>query len=79
MSEPTGIKCKIYKAEAIAPPTRTKRTVRKHLNADALLKAIKQDFCKIPDHRAGNSKISKSMNYSTGIQMIRIQFTIFDI
>jgi hypothetical protein len=73
MSEPTGIKCKIYKAEAIASPTRAKRTVRKHLNADALLKAVKKDFRKIPDHRAGNSKISLDDALMSALAMFQLK------
>lgn len=34
------------------------RAVRKHLNADAFIEAIRADFKKIPDHRADNTKIS---------------------
>jgi len=36
----------------------TKRTVRKHLNADSLLASMKKDFQKIPDKRRANSKIA---------------------
>ena len=50
---------KIYRAEAIQlVAVRTKRTVRKHLNVDALIKSIREDFRKISDHRAENTKIS---------------------
>ena len=31
--------------------------VRTHLNADAMLAAIRKDFANVPDHRAGNAKI----------------------
>ena len=40
------------------PQAASKRTVRKHLNVDALLQLIRKDFEKVADHRAGNSKIS---------------------
>ena len=50
---------KIYSTDAIQliAPTNG-RTVRKHLNADALIKVIRADFQKIPDHRADNARIS---------------------
>jgi hypothetical protein len=51
--------CKIYKAEAIQlVAVRTRRTVRKHLNADSFIKTIREDYQKIPDHRADNVKVS---------------------
>jgi hypothetical protein len=34
------------------------RKVRKHLNADSLIEAIRQDFQRIPDSRSANSKIT---------------------
>lgn len=37
---------------------KSKRTVRKHLNADSLLQLIREDFEKVSDHRADNTKIS---------------------
>ncbi len=40
------------------PATTSRRTLRKHLNADTLLSLVRKDFQKIPDHRAKNSKIS---------------------
>jgi len=50
---------KIYSVHAVTnPATISKRTVRKHLNADNLLSLVRKDFQKTPDHRADNSKIS---------------------
>jgi hypothetical protein len=50
---------KIYSVHAVTnPATISKRTVRKHLNADKLLSLVRKDFQKIPDRRADNSKIS---------------------
>jgi hypothetical protein len=52
------VKKKIYTVKAIQDlVTNTKIKMRKHLNADAMFKAIRQDFSKAPDHRASNSKI----------------------
>jgi hypothetical protein len=49
---------KVYSIEALANlAAETKITMRKHLNADAMFKAIRQDFEKVADHRANNSKI----------------------
>lgn len=50
---------KIYSIHAVTTPaTTSRRTVRKHLNADTLLSHVRKDFQKIPDRRADNSKIS---------------------
>jgi len=42
----TGSARKYYKAEIVRTLARPQRTVRKHLNADALLEAVKKDFKK---------------------------------
>lgn len=50
---------KIYSTHAIQLIATTNgRAVRKHLNADSMIKAIRGDFQKIKDHRADNAKIS---------------------
>jgi hypothetical protein len=50
---------KIYSVHAVTTPaTTSRRTVRKHLNADSLLSIVRKDFQKIPDRRADNTKIS---------------------
>ena len=50
---------KIYSTKAIQLIAATNgRPVRKHLNGAALIKAIRADFKKIPDHRADNASIS---------------------
>ncbi len=50
---------KIYQIKTLKQPiAKPKRTVRKHLNADTLIKNMRNDFQAIPDHRASNSKIS---------------------
>jgi len=49
---------KVYTIEALANlAAETKITMRKHLNADAMFAAIRQDFAKVADHRANNSTI----------------------
>lgn len=49
---------KVYPVEALADLiANTKITMRKHLNADAMFDAIRQDFAKVADHRANNCKI----------------------
>jgi hypothetical protein len=49
---------KAYSVEALANLSdETKITMRKHLNADAMFVAIRQDFEKVADHRASNSTI----------------------
>jgi len=49
---------KIYSTRAIQLIAAQKgKAVRKHLSADALIKAIRADFQEIPDHRAENAKI----------------------
>ncbi len=53
-----GTTRKIYCIETVKQLAKPKRTVRKHLNADALLKLVKEDFQQISDHRASNAKIS---------------------
>jgi hypothetical protein len=53
-----GTTKKVYSIEALANlAAETKITMRKHLNADAMFDAIRQDFAKVADHRANNSKI----------------------
>lgn len=50
---------KVYSIEALANlAAETKITMRKHLNADAMFDEIRQDFAKVADCRANNSKIS---------------------
>lgn len=49
---------KFYHIKALANlAAETKITMRKHLNADAMFGAVRQDFAKVEDHRANNSKI----------------------
>lgn len=49
---------KVFSIQALANLTAdNKITMRKHLNADAMFNAIRQDFAKVVDHRANNSKI----------------------
>lgn len=51
-------KAKLVKQNIKVLAANSKKTVRKHLNADAMIKLAKKDFKKIPDHRAKNASIS---------------------
>jgi len=52
---------------------KSKRTVRKHLNADNLLKVVRKDFAKVTDPRAGNSKISLEDALMSGLAMFQLK------
>jgi len=69
----TGPVRKIYRAEAVRTLARPKRTVRKHLNADALFGDVKKDFQKIPDHRADNAKISLDDALMSALAMFQLK------
>ena len=69
----TGSARKYYKAEIVRTLARPQRTVRKHLNADALLEAVKKDFQKIPDHRADNTKISLDDALMSALAMFQLK------
>lgn len=65
---------KIYRIEAVRQPVgKTKRTVRKQLNADALIQLMREDFQKIPDHRAGNAKISLDDALMSALAMFQLK------
>jgi len=65
---------KIYRAIAVRQLTaKPKRTVRKHLNADALIHLMRKDFQKIPDHRAGNAKISLDDALMSALAMFQLK------
>lgn len=51
----------------------TKRTVRKHLNADSLFSSVKQDFQKIPDKRRSNSKIALDDALMSALAMFQLK------
>ena len=51
----------------------TKIKMRKDLNADAMFKAIRQDFSRIPDHRANNSKIPLDDILMSGFAMFSLK------
>lgn len=51
----------------------TKIKMRKNLNADAMFSAIRQDFEKIPDHRANNSKIPFADVLMSGFAMFSLK------
>lgn len=55
------------------PPAHSKRTVRKHLNADTLFALIRKDFQKVPDARAGNKKISLDDALMSALAMFQLK------
>jgi len=65
---------KIYRIEAVKQlAAKSKRTVRKQLNADALIQLIREDFQKIPDHRAGNANISLDDALMSALAMFQLK------
>lgn len=65
---------KIYCVKAIRQlASRPKRALRKHLNADALIQLMREDFRKIPDHRAGNAKISLDDALMSALAMFQLK------
>ena len=65
---------KIYSTKAIQLIAATNgRPVRKHLNGDALIKAIRADFKKIPDHRADNASISLDDTIMSAFAMFQLK------
>ena len=65
---------KIYSIEATRQlAAKPKRTVRKNLNADTLIELMRKDFQKIPDHRAGNSKISLDDALMSALAMFQLK------
>jgi hypothetical protein len=65
---------KIYCVESLKKPTaRPKRAVRKFLNADAMIQLVRDDFRKIPDHRAGNAKISLDDALMSALAMFQLK------
>ena len=65
---------KVYPVTAIQDLVAyTKIKMRKHLNADAMFKAIRQDLDKIPDHRAKNSRIPLGDLLMSGFAMFSLK------
>jgi hypothetical protein len=65
---------KIYSAHAVTTPaTTSRRTVRKHLNADSLLAIVRKDFQKIPDRRADNTTISLDDALMSALAMFQLK------
>jgi len=52
----------------------SKRTVRKHLNADNLFASIKKDFQQIPDTRGRNNTISLDDALMSGLAVFQLKF-----
>lgn len=68
------MKSKSYAIYAVRPvATRTKRTVRKKLNADSFLALVRQDFHKVADSRANNSKISVADALMSALAMFQLK------
>lgn len=67
-------KKKVYTTKALAElAANTKLTMRKHLNADALINTIRQDFATIRDHRASNRKIPLADVLMSGFAMFSLK------
>jgi hypothetical protein len=67
-------KCKDYYTIAVnLPSNQPKRTVRKDLNADALLKQARKEFDKLQDHRASNSKITLTDALMSALAMFHLK------
>jgi len=65
---------KVYRIEAVRKlAAKPKRTVRKQLNADALIQLMREDFRKITDHRAGNAKIPLDDALMSALAMFQLK------
>jgi len=65
---------KLYSIDAVnSSPAAPKRTVRKHLNADTLLKRVREDFQKVHDARADNAKISLDDALMSALAMFQLK------
>ncbi|WP_084813763.1 transposase [Desulfogranum japonicum] len=67
-------KSKVYHTIAVHLPTRQpKRTVRKNLNADALIALAREEFSRIKDHRAKNSQIELTDVMMSALAMFHLK------
>lgn len=67
-------KCKTYHTVAVNLSSKQpKRTVRKDLNADSLIKLARDDFSQIEDIRADNSKISLADALTSALAMFHLK------
>ncbi len=65
---------KVYYVLAVNLPSKhPKRTVRKDLNADAMLKLAMKEFSEIEDHRADNSKIPLADAIMSALAMFHLK------
>jgi len=64
---------KCYSVQAVRPDAQSKRTTRKHLNADALIKLMRKDFQRIPDHRAGNATVTLDDALTSALAMFQLK------
>ncbi|MBM9514027.1 transposase [Desulfogranum marinum] len=67
------MKLSAYNTSKALTLTLAGRKVRKHLNADSLLAAIRQDFQKIPDSRGANSKITLDDALMSALAMFQLK------
>lgn len=64
-----------YRADsALSKPKTADRKVRKHLNADSLFADIRQEFKKIPAHRAANSQILLEDALMSAFAMFQLKY-----
>ena len=67
-------KRKIYYSVAVNLPSKQpKRTVRKNLNADAIIKLARKEFDRIKDHRADNSTITLTDALTSALAMFHLK------
>lgn len=64
---------KVYSLISVVPESSLKRKVRKHLNADSLFAAIKEDFKQVPDSRHANSTITMDDALMSALAMFQLK------
>lgn len=62
-----------YTVAVNLPNNQPKRTVRKNLNADAMIKLARKEFDKIKDHRASSSKITLTDALTSALAMFHLK------
>ncbi len=64
---------KCYCIQTIRPDAQSKRTTKKHLNADALINLMRKDFQRIPDHRADNATVTLDDALMSALAMFQLK------
>jgi hypothetical protein len=64
---------KIIRQKQLANRRQDKISQCKHLNFDALITTIREDFGQIPDHRASNASISLADALTSGFAMFSLK------